>query len=171
MQFKFAQPADVRTFREDSNYVVDVSPIDAKSPAAAASGPLAGARRAGDRAGEGAGRSRDAEAKSPPAAPDAAAQPAAAARQAAEPPSPSRSSRSRRPRRPARRSAIPTVRSIAELRRQGDNLRLFFPFAEPTPAAVFQRADTLWLVFDTTAAIDVGVLEQRSRARPSAAPP
>ena len=40
----------------------------------------------------------------------------------------------------------------AELRRQGDNLRLFFPFAAPTPAAVFQRADTLWLVFDTKAA-------------------
>ena len=47
---------------------------------------------------------------------------------------------------------------IAELRRQGDNLRLFFPFAAPTPAAVFQRADTLWLVFDTKAVLDVGVL-------------
>ena len=46
----------------------------------------------------------------------------------------------------------------AELRRQGDNLRLVFPFAAPTPAAVFQRADTLWLVFDTTAKLDVGVL-------------
>src|SRR3954466_331715 len=43
VQFKFSQQADVRTFREDSNYVVDVSPIDAKLPTAAAvSGPLAG---------------------------------------------------------------------------------------------------------------------------------
>ena len=31
VQFKFSQQADVRTFREDSNYVVDVSPVDAKA--------------------------------------------------------------------------------------------------------------------------------------------
>ena len=31
VQFKFSQQADIRTFREDSNYVVDVSPIDAKA--------------------------------------------------------------------------------------------------------------------------------------------
>ena len=29
VQFTFSQQADIRTFREDSNYVVDVSPIDA----------------------------------------------------------------------------------------------------------------------------------------------
>ena len=43
VQFKFSQQADIRTFREDSNYVVDVSPIYAKSPnAVVATGPLAG---------------------------------------------------------------------------------------------------------------------------------
>ena len=36
---------------------------------------------------------------------------------------------------------------------QGDNLTLRFPFATSTPAAVFCRADTLWLVFDTDADI------------------
>ena len=36
---------------------------------------------------------------------------------------------------------------------QGDNLALRFPFAAPTPAAVFRRADILWLVFDTDAAL------------------
>ena len=51
VQFKFSQAADVRTFREDSNYVVDVSPIDAKAPAAAATGPLAGIARAGNHTG------------------------------------------------------------------------------------------------------------------------
>jgi hypothetical protein len=39
VRFAFTQAADVRTFREDSNYVVDVSPLDAK-PVAAASKPL-----------------------------------------------------------------------------------------------------------------------------------
>ena len=61
-------------------------------------------------------------------------------------------------RRPAPPSSILERPVIAELRRQGDNLRLFFPFSAPTPAAVFQRADTLWLVFDTKAVLDVGVL-------------
>ena len=41
----------------------------------------------------------------------------------------------------------------AALKRNGDNLSLAFPFAAPTPAAVFRRADTVWLVFDTDAAI------------------
>ena len=48
------------------------------------------------------------------------------------------------------------------LKRNGENLSLTFPFASPTPAAVFIRADTLWLVFDTAAAIDLGKLDGES---------
>jgi tetratricopeptide (TPR) repeat protein len=43
--------------------------------------------------------------------------------------------------------------------RSGDNLRLEFPFAVPTPIAVFRRADKLWLVFDSAAAINLAVLK------------
>ena len=50
--------------------------------------------------------------------------------------------------------------------------RWSFPFAAPTPAAVFRRADTLWLVFDSLGAdLDLGVLGRdtsrtvRSRGR------
>ena len=32
---------------------------------------------------------------------------------------------------------------VAEVRRQGENVKLTFPFAAPTPSAVFRRADTL----------------------------
>jgi hypothetical protein len=46
----------------------------------------------------------------------------------------------------------------AELHQSGDNLRIEFPFAVPTPAAVFRRADVLWLVFDSTAKIDLAAL-------------
>ena len=45
------------------------------------------------------------------------------------------------------------------LKRQGDVLSLSFPFATPTPAAVFRRADTLWLVFDTDAAIGLAAVD------------
>ncbi|HVZ52232.1 MAG TPA: tetratricopeptide repeat protein [Pseudolabrys sp.] len=44
------------------------------------------------------------------------------------------------------------------LHQSGDLLRLEFPFLMPTPAAAFLRADTLWLVFDSVAPIDVGAL-------------
>ena len=50
-------------------------------------------------------------------------------------------------------------RIAVEMSRQGANLKLSFPFVTPTAAAVFQRADTLWIVFDAKTAIDVSVLE------------
>ena len=52
----------------------------------------------------------------------------------------------------------PDAPVVAEVRRQGEVIKLTFPFAAPTPAAVFRRADTLWLVFDTGAKIDVAGL-------------
>ena len=59
VQFKFSQAADIRTFREDSNYVVDVSPIEAKVAASPpSSGSARGHRRAGDRTGAGRRRSQ-----------------------------------------------------------------------------------------------------------------
>lgn len=47
---------------------------------------------------------------------------------------------------------------VVELMRKGDNLRLTFPFAAATPAAIFRRADSLWLVFDTNADLDLNAL-------------
>ena len=49
-----------------------------------------------------------------------------------------------------------TVRTT--VKRNGDNVSLTFPFDVPTPAAVFRRADTVWLVFDTDASIGVAAL-------------
>jgi tetratricopeptide (TPR) repeat protein len=166
VKFAFAGQVDLRTFREDTNFVVDVSPIDAAR--AAKSGPLAGldppdtvpaapavpAVKAAEPAApaeppapaaEPTGERAEGPDVVPPAAPPAVAE--------KEPPAPAPAATpSRKPRRDPNRAAT------AELRRQGDNLRLFFPFAAPTPAAVFMRADTLWLVFDTTAKLDIGAL-------------
>ncbi len=50
--------------------------------------------------------------------------------------------------------------SIAvELGRDGANLKLSFAFAAPVAAAVFHRADTLWIVFDSKADIDLSGLD------------
>ena len=40
-------------------------------------------------------------------------------------------------------------------RRDSDGLRLTFSFPAATPAALFRRADTVWLLFDSTKPIDV----------------
>ena len=45
-----------------------------------------------------------------------------------------------------------------ELSRQGANLKLSFPFLTPTAAAVFHRADSLWIVLDSKSAIDLAAL-------------
>jgi tetratricopeptide (TPR) repeat protein len=52
----------------------------------------------------------------------------------------------------------PNTAIRAELKVQGENLALRFPFALPTAAAVFRRADVLWLVFDTDADIQLAQL-------------
>ncbi|MGO9700580.1 MAG: tetratricopeptide repeat protein [Xanthobacteraceae bacterium] len=46
-----------------------------------------------------------------------------------------------------------------ELSREGANLKLSFPFSNPTAAAVFNRADTLWIVFDAKSPIDLSALD------------
>ncbi|HZQ14612.1 MAG TPA: tetratricopeptide repeat protein [Pseudolabrys sp.] len=48
----------------------------------------------------------------------------------------------------------------AVLHKSGDGMRVEFPFAAPTPAAVFRRADMLWLVFDSEAPVDLTVLRR-----------
>ena len=49
-----------------------------------------------------------------------------------------------------------------ELGRQAQNLKLSFDFMVPTAATVFMRADTLWLVFDSKADIDLGSLKDEA---------
>ena len=50
----------------------------------------------------------------------------------------------------------------AELHQSGDGLRIEFPFAAPTPTAVFRRADMLWLVFDSAAEIGLSALRREA---------
>ncbi|MCS3450857.1 MULTISPECIES: hypothetical protein [Bradyrhizobium] len=73
----------------------------------------------------------------------AAAAPAMEAPKAAAAPSP--------PVAETRSGGKPTV----EAQRDSDGLRVTFSFPGATPAALFRRADTVWMVFDTAEAIDV----------------
>jgi hypothetical protein len=58
---------------------------------------------------------------------------------------------------PMRRQQKPDTVAVG-LSRQGPNLKLTFAFTAVTAAAVFQRADTLWIVFDSPNKIDLSAL-------------
>src|SRR5437762_3190339 len=132
---------DVHSFREEKNYVVDVAFQQAEKPALAA--------------------------------PNAEAKPAVPAK----PGSASRISRDKAlkesppPRQPAPAASSPPPESgtrdkaaTVEARRDSDGLRVTFSFATPTPAALFRRADTVWLVFDHAKPIDIEPIRAKGGA-------
>jgi tetratricopeptide (TPR) repeat protein len=57
------------------------------------------------------------------------------------------------------RQSKPGDTVAVEISHYGANLKLSFPFGTPTAAAVFHRADTLWIVFDSKSAIDLTALD------------
>ena len=104
-----------------------------------------------------------APAQAAPAAPNGAA-PAAAANAEAPPAAVKAPPQASAPP-PAAAPAVRTPRDgkadgtvPAEMSRQGANLKLTFPFLTPTATAVFHRADTLWVVFDSSSTIDLAAL-------------
>ncbi|WP_375789028.1 tetratricopeptide repeat protein [Bradyrhizobium sp. Pha-3] len=81
--------------------------------------------------------------------------PAAAAAPSMEAPKPATAPS---PRAEARASAP----SAVEAQRDSDGLRVTFSFPGATPAALFRRADTVWMVFDTPEAIDVDPIRAKA---------
>ena len=53
---------------------------------------------------------------------------------------------------------------MVDAKRDSGGLRLTFSFAAATPAALFRRADTVWLVFDSTRPIDIEPIRSRGGA-------
>ncbi len=100
------------------------------------------------------------------AAPKAAAEPAASPPSPAPPaPSPAAAEAPKTSPAPAanaeaeRPAANPKATVVAGVHQSGNGLRVEFPFAVATPAAIFYRADTLWLVFDSAAPIDLSAFQ------------
>jgi tetratricopeptide (TPR) repeat protein len=108
----------------------------------------------------------DAAAVAPAPSPPAASVPAAASPDAATPP-PAPAPRVEMARPPQRAPIAdaerpppnPNAVVVAGVQQSGETMRIEFPFAVATPAAVFQRADTLWLVFDTPTQIDLAAIQ------------
>jgi tetratricopeptide (TPR) repeat protein len=180
VRFEFIGKVDVRTFREDHNYVVDVVPLSARSeivepakpdvPASAAAAVQPHAAEKSQAPVQAAAEPKPAEpakaenasiekpvAPSPTPAASAARMPLP---EPSEPPAtiPARDTQQARPAMPA----DPAAPVVVEVRRQGESVRLTFPFVVPTPAAVFRRADTISLVFDSQAPIDINKIAAQS---------
>ncbi|MEH2502659.1 putative negative regulator of RcsB-dependent stress response [Bradyrhizobium sp. AZCC 1578] len=104
------------------------------------------------------------EKTSPPAAAAKAAQPAepvqAAAAEAPKPVASKQAQSSAEPPESGAKDKTPVV----EARRDSDGLRVTFSFAAPTPAALFRRADTVWLVFDQTKPVDIEPIRSKGGA-------
>jgi predicted negative regulator of RcsB-dependent stress response len=103
------------------------------------------------------GASPKPEITAPPAtAPAVAAAVNAPAKEPAASPSPvpAQSSQLDRP------AMIPASGVTVDARLTSDDFRLTFPFASPTPAAVFRRSDSVWLVFDTDQPIDASAIKR-----------
>ena len=188
VSFAFNGAPQVRTFREDRSIVVDVGHDGAMSKSMPKPAAEPGAKPKQDAAAPAAMPAieppetvpaKDAAAVPPPksvpppvqaaenspapaiplkpqseAPPAAPASPALSVAAPAAPQPPAKSATAER-RRPASNTDAPVV---VELRQSGGTLQAEFPFAVDTPAAVFHRADMLWLVFDSAAKIDLAAL-------------
>ena len=207
VRFMIAAKVDVRTFRDENGYVVDVvnpgadasaagpAPAPAQQAAAPATAPatkpaadgaagqgtaaapdLAAAAAQVSAAAAAAAAPSKIEAPSPPpaavtpaASAAATATPAAPAATPAPPPAPAPVPPSAAPAAPAakpndvaaahRAGPRDDGKIAVELNRQGATLKLSFAFGAPVAAAVFHRADMLWIVFDADADIDLSGLD------------
>jgi tetratricopeptide (TPR) repeat protein len=97
--------------------------------------------------------------ETPKAAMPSEAKPAAAA----ETPKPAASKKAATAAVDAPKKAEASAASV-DARRDSDGLRVTFAFTTPTPAALFRRADTVWLVFDQTGPIDVEQIRAKGGA-------
>jgi hypothetical protein len=196
VEFALVGEADVHSFREERNYVVDIGFVarresgpkpeapkpDAQHPATV---PAAPAPRA-DEIKPPTSQEIIKEAGLAPAAPIPGVAPAPSEPAQAEPtqpPAPQPLQRAeaksepvaeKQPEPPAEKKAEPAADKMRlagadanggplitgdstaiTARRNSEGLRLTVPFAQPTPAAVFTRADSLWMVFDSETPLDV----------------
>jgi len=153
----------VRTFREDRSIVVDIS-HDAGKPKAADAAPspiavpgLAAPQTVPAIEVEAAAKPAPAPSTAPLPKPlPAAAKPQDAVPAPASAPPQATLAAAPQAVKPAPAPAAGSV--VAEVLQADDGLHIEFPFTVDTPAAAFQRADMLWLVFDSPATIDLSAL-------------
>ena len=165
VDFTLIGDVNVRAFRETNSYVVDVGFQPTEPP------PLLPPTPPRAQAGTDRPAAVEAAAPSPVEKPREMATPAApngertgeASRAAPKPDAPPAEAAAAAPPPvvPPADSAAPPPLSIA---RSSDGTRLSFSFPAPAPAALFRRADTVWLVLDSHQAIDLDAIRRDAQS-------
>jgi tetratricopeptide (TPR) repeat protein len=168
---------DVHSFREDKNYIIDVAFQQSEKPSVLSSpaSPAPAAPAASDKPADAPAALRQSGETAPPVPPISAQQanteikpepppqtspvpaaeaPAKITVAAAEPPPETKVSE--------KASEKPDDGASVAAKRNSDGLSLTFSFAAATPAALFRRADTVWLVFDSAEPIDLEPIRSKA---------
>lgn len=158
--------ADVRAFREDKTYIVDIGgirsdkpaipPLPAPRPAAALSPPVPALdQKPAAPLPEAAAKPAPPEPSRPEPSKPESTKPESTKSEPAAPASPPRAEAA--PPAPVTPAPARSADAVA-VKRASDGLHVTFTFPEPTPAAMIRRNGEAWLIFDSAAPIDVGGL-------------
>jgi tetratricopeptide (TPR) repeat protein len=163
---------DVHSFREEKNYIVDIG-FQSEKPSPLLAPPAPTAAKPADKPAEEAPPQRSGEIVPPTsetiaqearleAKPEAAVKPPGAVTPPAlatvVAPPPKIVLASAEPAMEIRPAAVDKV----EANRNSDGLRLTFSFASVAPAALFRRADVVWLVFDSAKPVDLDPIRRQA---------
>jgi len=166
---------DVHAFREDRNFVVDVgfqpvaprSPLPTVLPKASEASPAKEPVAPPDAATTSRKSGAAAVPESAPARLAIGPPPATTApTPTPTPASPVPAAVDTPPEPVAKPPAAPAATDNApvDIQRSSEGLRLTFGFGAPTPAALFRRADAIWLLFDNAQALDLEAIRRDAKA-------
>jgi len=176
VDFALIGDVDVKAFREEKNYVVDVGVQPAALPVIAP--------KASHAAPVNTPAAPKGAAAEPPKASDAQSQAAVAAKHAADSAKPTEPKvaepkpsappanvaaasapvKIEAPTAPAASPATAADNSPVQVQHNSDGIRLNFAFDAATPAALFRRADAVWLLFDSTQAVDLDAIRRDAKS-------
>ncbi len=173
VDFALIGDVDVKAFREEKNYVVDVGvqpaalpvipPKASKAAPAAPKNAAAKPAKASEALPQAAVATKPAVesvkavekvAEPKPNPPPASVAAAASAPATVEPPAAL----------PAASPAASADNVPVQVQRSSDGVRLNFAFDAATPAALFRRADAVWLVFDSAQALDLDAIRRNAKS-------
>jgi tetratricopeptide (TPR) repeat protein len=173
---------DVHSFREEKNYIVDVAFQQSEKPSVPAPAPVTAVPAASGKPADAPTAPRQSGENAPSPLPEPSPQQADTAIKP-EPAKASPAAEAPMPPRPSKEAEAPSNVTLAAVEppseakasdkpsdsaalvgatRNTDNLSLTFAFATATPAALFRRADTVWLVFDSTKPIDLEPIRSKA---------
>jgi tetratricopeptide (TPR) repeat protein len=174
---------DIHSFREEKNYIVDVAFQQSEKPAVPAPAPVAATPAASEKPVDALPALQKSGENTPP-------EPSVQQADTAMKPEPVKASpapEAPKPALPSKETEAPSNVTLAAVEppaeakaseranekasesaavvgatRNSENLSLTFAFATATPAALFRRADTVWLIFDSTKPIDLEPIHSKA---------